>query len=305
MTNTKFNVVETDVAEYTASNGEFIKSSGDKVSLPSPEQDAVVAVRDTGQRLTLETPAGLIIDNSEKAVRSSETIYLVSDGQDWFSVDGRELLGGVIPDSGDLHTIYIAGEQSESDSQTVDPYVDQGGSENLAATGDPTLQESALNGEDVVRYDGNDFHQASGSIISQPLQITAVAQLDTVGTTNKKLNSGATSANRCLIQSINEEWAIFAGNVNIEGGNPDTDPHVFNAYFDGPNSYLRLDGTEILSGDTGNNDLEIATLGAAEDGGDGWTGDIPEFAIHASGLSTSAETEWEEYLGDKYGITLG
>jgi len=98
MKETNFNVVETGVTEYTASNGEFVKSSGDKVVLPSPEQDAIVAVRDVGQNLILETPTGLIIDEAEKRLDRSEAAYLISDGANWYTVQDSDVIRGVIPD---------------------------------------------------------------------------------------------------------------------------------------------------------------------------------------------------------------
>lgn len=241
-----------------------------------------------------------------------------SDGWDtqaeWEAYQSRssvEIINGVVqladtsaPSSGDLQAHYVAGQQPESDGQTVSPFVDQQGTDDLAATGDPLLQTGVIDAEDVVRYDGaDDYHDASGTTISQPLHVFAVAQFHNT-TSTQKIFDGGDSTNRCLLHYNNNAWQIWAGNTFVGGGTPDTSPHLFSAYFDGANSYFEVDGTQIGSADPGANGLTLFTLGGRLGGSEPLDGDIAEVAVHGSAISSTAESDWETYLADKYGITL-
>jgi len=161
MKETNFNVVETEVTEYTASNGEFVKSSGDKVVLPSPEQDAIVAVRDVGQNIILETPTGLIIDEAEKRLGRSEAAYLISDGADWYTVQDSDVIRGVIPDSGLKHDWNFT-EESTGPLSSID---DSAGNNDLSANGDPQIVDV-----DGINY--GEFGGSSDELIGQPTDLT-------------------------------------------------------------------------------------------------------------------------------------
>lgn len=89
MTANRFTVVDTDVSDYSASPDEFVKTSGNTVTLPDPSgnADAIVAVRDEGQGASVTSAAGNIDGSASKTINTDDGIYLVSDGSDWFSVN--------------------------------------------------------------------------------------------------------------------------------------------------------------------------------------------------------------------------
>lgn len=86
----RFDIVQTTSNNYTASDSQFVRTAGDKVTLPSPSQDAIVAIRDQGQDVSVETPSGSIgaLGSVAQFDSYTDTIYFISDGTDWYPVDG-------------------------------------------------------------------------------------------------------------------------------------------------------------------------------------------------------------------------
>lgn len=214
----------------------------------------------------------------------------------------RNVRVGGIPDSGDLQHHYIAGEETYNDGSEITTFTDQQGSLDLTDIGNPKYQKNVINGKPVSRYDGsNDAHDVGSSSINQPLHVFLVGALDTLSNGgNQQFTGGLVQ-----IQYDNgvDGWGLFAGSA-IAGGTPDTNFHIFTAKFDGTNSYLRVDGTQVVSGDAGTFDFTDLTLGANNGDSQWLNGDIAEVAFHGSALSSSEESDWENYLSDKYGIAI-
>jgi hypothetical protein len=207
-----------------------------------------------------------------------------------------------IPDSGDLQHHYIAGGETYNHGDEITTYTDQEGTLDLSDLGDPKYQTNVINGEPVSRYDGtDDAHQNSSSSISQPLHIFVVGKLNTLSNGNNQQFTGGTV--QVQYDNSADAWGLFAGSA-ISGGSPDTNFHIFTAKFDGANSYLRVDGTQLVSGDAGTNRFSDLHLGANKAPNQWLNGDIAEVPIHGSVLSSSAESDWETYLSDKYGISI-
>lgn len=92
-------IVQTSADRYLASNNELVITSATSVELPYPQANAVVGVRDFGQQPKLTTPSGTIQGYTDRVIQAQDTVYLVSDGTDWYTVSDQSYLGADIPDS--------------------------------------------------------------------------------------------------------------------------------------------------------------------------------------------------------------
>ena len=96
----RFTTVETSQAEYNASVGEFVKSTGQEVVLPEPTENGIVVVRNVGPQLRVSAVSGLVhTDSSFRRLDSKEPVYLVSDGVNWYSLSGTDGFLPAIPNT--------------------------------------------------------------------------------------------------------------------------------------------------------------------------------------------------------------
>ena len=100
-----FTVVTTTDETYSANYGDLVIIEGGVVELPEPQQDEIIGVRNTGQYVKLQSVSGLIQSEENRAVSSGveETVYLVSDGVNWYTISDQSLVTGAIPDSEGNH----------------------------------------------------------------------------------------------------------------------------------------------------------------------------------------------------------
>jgi hypothetical protein len=90
-----FDITRTSTDGYTASYDEYVITDQSSINLPSPQQDAAVAVRaDTTDRtVTVSTPSGSILDIGSKAYyEGPEPAIFVSDGVDWYVQNDEDQL---------------------------------------------------------------------------------------------------------------------------------------------------------------------------------------------------------------------
>lgn len=213
--------------------------------------------------------------------------------------------GSAIPDRGDLHARHDATELSLSDGDPVSTFADETGNGNdLTAGTAPTFRTSQINGNPVVRFDGvGDFLDVAFGAISQPFQTFAVVRLNSFSTSSKSaIWSGEADTNGLFEQPDADNWRIFAGTA-VDGGSPDTNPHIFNQFFDGANSKLAVDGANTLSGDAGAGDLNGYSLGTTANQVSFAEIDVGEILRYPQN-KTGIESDVESYLSDKWGITI-
>ena len=215
-------------------------------------------------------------------------------------VDGEEI--GAIPDSGLDHR-YIADDIDSSDGDTIDSWSPSEGDLTLNAVGGPIYRSNGIGGNPSVEFDGvDDLFQSSGDSIPQPTHIFVVAKFnDSSGIQN--IFDGESADGRQIIQANSGGYRIFAGSDTVGGGSVDTDPHIYTASFDAENSYLRVDGDQILSGDPGNDGLSMLTLGASNSESDHFEGEISEWLVYSDDKG-GEEDDIEELLAQEYGISL-
>jgi len=210
-------------------------------------------------------------------------------------------VGDAIPDSGLLHE-YDATSLSATDGGTISTFFDGAGSADLSATGAPTYQANALNGNPVVRYDGtDDFHHGDfTTAVSQPIEVFFVGQLLTLK--QSRLFDG--NADEGFFANNNtDDWAMFSGTLLTDGPS-DTNPHIFTIRFDGANSQIRIDGIDQITGDAGVTNITGFTIGAKPDGTVPTNQNVGEVRQHDPTVGGYSRTEIESALSEKWGITL-
>jgi hypothetical protein len=200
------------------------------------------------------------------------------------------------------------------DTDVVGGWVDKSGQANnsIQATADnkPTLNYNVQNGLPSVRFDGgNDYLRIAaftGGDATQPTTMFLVASLIAVNATFQVLFGGSDATNRHLIYKDDaaDQWACWCGSGVISSTVADTDPHIFTAQFNGASTFLRLDGTQIATGDGGAVVQEGLTL--ADYGALGLPANC-EFheGLYYDALSTTPQiADIERYMSQKWGIAL-
>jgi len=185
------------------------------------------------------------------------------------------------------------------------PIEDRSGNSNSLPNGAFTGVSASINGKQAGDFDGsNDGVNGSfGTVQGQPNHVFMVFQLRTTDNFRGIFDA---DANRHKIGTGSSVFDVFAGS-QLTDGSSDTSPHVINVLFDGSNSKIRLDGTQKASGGLGAQDLDGVTLGqqAANAGVGANYADVKigEVVVYQTD-KTGQESEIEQFLADKWGITL-
>lgn len=210
------------------------------------------------------------------------------------------------PDSEDLHAWYDATEISASDGDAISTWPDESGNGyDLTSGTAPTYKASVINGNPVVRHDGvDDYLDVNWAAFAQPNHIFAVWRFQALDNNNiTPVYHGENGNNRhTLGERDTDNWRIFSGS-NVEGGSKDTNNHISAALYDGANSYLRLEGGQVLSGDAGSEGMGGMTTGSNNSQAVYGQVDIGEILIYPMDKS-AVESDIESYLSDKWGITI-
>ncbi len=251
------------------------------------------------------------LKTDEREVAISETWDTQTEWEAYQSLNGIQINSGVlslaevtVPDAGELIARYDAQALSESDGASVSTWPDETGNGNdLTAGGPPTFNESGINTNPSLSFDGvDDYLNTALSTQNVPNTIASVVSLDTTGSFYQYLYDGSNADEQSLQQTNNGEWAYGAGTRSPDGPT-DTQPHVFTALYNGSNSVLRIDGTEVHSGSAGTEALNGFEVGRRPDGQFYADAQLGEILIYPSDKSASF-SDIESYLADKWGITL-
>jgi len=218
------------------------------------------------------------------------------------TVDG-DVVFSAIPDSEDLHARYDATELSLSDQDSVTTWPDEtANGHDLSASGDPMFVESGINGNPVVRFNGiDDLLSTSFATISQPNHIFIALEYQSVTDAAPVFDSERSTAEHVLeYRDSDNVIRMFAG-VVLDGGTPDTNPHIHATLFDGPDSVNRQDGSQISNGDSGDRGLDGFKVGSGA--GNFAEVDVAEILIYPED-KTSIQSDVETYLSNKWGISV-
>jgi len=218
-----------------------------------------------------------------------------------------DLPSNVIPDSRELQSRYDVTALALSDGDPVSTWGDSSGNgfdlTQTTAADQPTYRTNQINGNPVVETDGSSENMdVAWPTESQPHTRFVAGKLVTNDTNNFQVITDGESTGIELATADSDNWRINAG-VGANGGNADTNAHIFSILFSGSSSILRVDGTEVISADAGGNGSDGLTIGSARSQVL-YTPfqflEILEYPQDKSGIFGSVE----QYLGDKYGITV-
>ena len=210
--------------------------------------------------------------------------------------------GDEIPDRAVAH--YDATQLGLSDDDSVITWTDDSGEGHDLTAGDaPTYKTNVLNGNPVVRFDGNENYLdvTFGSSLSQPNVIFTVAQA--TSSPDGFIYDGIDGSNRHWLRAAANNWGHGAGSED-QGSEHDQDPHIFTSILDGSDGQLRLDGSVDTSGDVGADDLTGLTAGADNSTDSNGAFDVGEILVVDEGLTSTEIENEEQRLSDKWGITI-
>lgn len=191
----------------------------------------------------------------------------------------------------------------------VSNWADQSGQGNDVAqatgTNQPLWVDSAYASKPTIRFDGvdNKMEKAtfSGGAIAQTNFIFMVSTFpDTDG--RYAFNSVAAEPNRhALLHSPSTNYDVYAG-TELTGGTVTTTLQQLTIKYAGSSSYLRKNGTQIISGDAGTGGMNGLRLAAGAGGGEYGLIDISEMLIYNASLSDADRDAIENYLKSRWGL---
>ena len=188
----------------------------------------------------------------------------------------------------------------------VSQWDDKSGNGNDVAQGtaaaQPTSGTRTLNGLNVIDFDGSDYFKTAASVnIAQPSTIFLVLDVDS---TASPFFFDSHSATPRFIAGISTDFFFNAG-TSIFGSAGSTGSKLFRYTFDGASSSMFIDGVSDATGDAGSNSLGLITVGARYTEAANFTnGAFAEVIIVDGTLTADEIADTEQYLADKWGITL-
>ena len=267
----RFTTVETSQAEYNASVGEFVKSTGQEVVLPEPTENGIVVVRNVGPQLRVSAVSGLVHTDSDfRRLDNKEPVYLVSDGVNWYSLSGTDGFLPAIPDNAIANYIIDGLGESEWSDEL----------ENLNL---PIVNGSPSVIDDFVRIEEDDILQQTEQYASEePIGIVFTAANNSV---NGAMFDGANRNDFTFLNDSNDFRGVRGGTEAFaDVGANSTDFRVF-AFVGDNNNELSLDinGENIGSGEGDAGDLTGLTVGSAGDQNLRSSFDVKEITVLAEG----------------------
>lgn len=188
-----------------------------------------------------------------------------------------------IPDSEDLQARYDW--RNNSGTSTVTDETANG----FDLTGTYSGVIGLIEGIDAGLFDGtDDLLDVAFTELSQPTTISCLIKLEDATSEFKHVYDSESGDNtHTLLKNDFGGWKADASRASQStpiGGSLSTNPTILTVLFNGSNSVLRQDGTQIGSGDIGANGLNGITMGGRADG------------VNKANFSI---LEWLGYDGDK------
>ena len=208
-----------------------------------------------------------------------------------------------IPDSAisqyDAQSAFASGD----DGTTISAWPDELGLAD-ATGGSPTVRENGINNNRSLEFDAVDDILQTGAYSSAKNQPITIASVFQAFNTDERIRIHDGDSNIFQTEIEPPEYSFSADASTVNGGSPDTNPHIAVAIFDGANSSFRLDGAELFTGDVGSNSLDGFTIGASRIDSLFWDGYLGELVIYDDVLSGEQLSEEEQRLSDKWGVTV-
>jgi len=166
----------------------------------------------------------------------------------------------------------------------------------------PVTGTRTLNSLNVLDF-ASDYVEIASLVISQPFTVFCVAETDGASEYTVYDFGAAGVATLFNIRNSVGDYRVLSGAV-LQGGTSDNDPHVFFIVHNSTSSLLDVDGVSVLSGNAGTNAATKMRLGVSGGGGNFLDGAIAEVIVVAGTLSAGEIADTEQYLANKWGITL-
>lgn len=196
-----------------------------------------------------------------------------------------------------------------TDGQTVSTWVDQAASgHNLTPPGTipvfyKTTSAKLINGLPTIDMTSSGGLDSASYVQAQPLTVYCVGRLTdaTNGGSAWQNNDGN---NRCRL-TCTTTYAIFAEGALVSGGTTNTSAHVMSVVMNGASSVLRVDGTQVASGNPGtagiNNGLILGQFPTNSGSNFPWIGVVGEFLFYAAAHNSTTLALNEAYLKGRWG----
>jgi len=221
------------------------------------------------------------------------------------TVDGDVVFsaGPDIPDANDLFAHYDASQVT-----SVDPTWAAQVGPDLTVNGSANVVTSGKNGLNIVRYPGRtDGHEVTwSSSQSQPNHIFLAFKLRAITATSSEYLLGTeTSANRhdFAYSVIDDNWFWRAPDaVGSSTTTKELQWNIASILWNGSSSVLRINGTQVGSGDVGSDSFPSFSLGyLGSFSNSGSDCDVAEVLYYSQDKSSIA-TDVENYLNAKWDI---
>lgn len=200
---------------------------------------------------------------------------------------------------------YKANLQAGADASAVTSATDQtvNARHAVQATADrqPTLRYNVLNGKKVYRFDGGDNVVSASWGLVQPLTLFIVGK-QTSASPGNLCDGSNVAQNTMVVQVGDTDFLLYAGGFLTDGAR-NTNFNTIVAVFNGASSKLWVNGGAATTGNPSTGIPEGVCLGATSTLGAPMTGDIAEFAIVGSALSTADVNRIGAYVAYEYGLT--
>lgn len=170
----------------------------------------------------------------------------------------------------------------------------------------PEFVTDVLNGEPVLRFDGVDDYMDSAAFVSplsQPNTIFVVGNINTLGSNMTFVHGLSSGGRNGILVTNTNEYRLFAGTA-IDGGSVSTGHVILTAVFDSINSYLMVNGSQVLSGDAGSEDMGGIRIGLNSNLVNDLNGDIAAVYVFNSLLTSKQIHRMHRYIHRRYGISL-
>lgn len=230
-------------------------------------------------------------------------------------VSGNVLASITAPDAGGKLAIGFDGSDVTVSGSLVDSWNDQvsaRGDDAAIASGTrrPTLTTANTgNGvHNVIDFSGAHYLKTldfSGGDMAQANAIFIVARWDTLS--NDNLFDGISSGERHAVYTRSDNsYGMYAGSQIINGNVQAVtgEFQVFSALFNGGSSLFRVNGVNVLSGNTGSHVLGGLSIGSNYSASGFLDGQVAEVLVYDGGLNSEQLLGIEQYLQDKYVNTI-
>jgi hypothetical protein len=169
----------------------------------------------------------------------------------------------------------------------------------------PAYGTTQLAGKNVMTFDGTNDTLVTASItVAQPLVMFAVAR-SALLSGSRMILGGSGSNQPLLYQRSSLDWTISAagsGSAELRGGIVSTNWTFLSARFNGANSFVRANGTQLAAGTTGVSGFSVGLALGSQNNSNFWNGDIAEVLLYGALLSDLQVERIEKYLKGKWGL---